>query len=1159
MSHWDAIRATARAWHERVRAEAGGDAPAPELLEAADRLTGLERYPVPSGDALLAGGVAALNRDDGMIWYAEDVQPWRVVFAQAHEYAHYWLGDDHGVCGTADVTLDLADEGSGAGTARIEGYGPHERREREANIFALEFLLPTTRLRRWYLDDGLGASSIAARIGLPAWIVWQQLCRAVLTPPTVTVEESPAAPGPHALDTSQAAAAHAPRGPLLLEAGPGTGKTRTLVGRVLFLLDRGVAPTSVLALTFSNKAAEEMRARVALVAPQAASSIWMGTFHSFGLELLRKYGTLLGLPAKPALLDQIDALLVLERLLPDLALVHYQNLWDPTIRLREIHGAISRAKDELVGPERYTVLAEAMCASADTPEALIQGEKALEVAHVYTLYQRHLQERGLLDFGDLIMRAVELLRGHADVTAQVRATYTHILVDEYQDVNRASGLLLRELAGAGAGLWVVGDARQAIYRFRGAAPINMRLFATDFPAAQVLSLRRNYRSQPAILKAVSALAPAMRATTGTAFVPWEADRPQARGTVLMETARTGQAEGQGVAETIKRMRADGIAYRDQAVLCRGHTTLARLAPLLEAAGVPVLYLGDIFEREEVRDLLALLSLACGDAHGSGLARVARFPEYGIPPCDVRTLWRLARDHNRYFPAALALAAEAAEISEAGKRGLALLAGHLAGLTYGTTPWSLLAQYLFDRSSYPRAHLADDSVAAGQRRMALYQFLQFTREWGRGKRPADGEPKAAFLRFVRRMASYGEEGGLRQAPEWAEGLDAVRLLTVHASKGLEFAAVYLPHLTQGGFPARDRTEACPPPRGMLPEDRGDDHAEEEECLFFVALSRARDVLCLSWAVHPKKQRAAPSEFLTTIATALPRSPTDGVTWSGEGAPAEGPLPDTPAVRSKAEFTTRMLDLYRGCPRQYYYEIELGLGGRRDDSAYVQLHRSVYQVLRWLQDERGAGRVVDELTALAHLGGVWEDHGPRDHPYAALYQKNAEEMVTRAITRASHPFGRAARDKLVVTLPHGRVVVEPDNLEVQENGTGTSVLVQRLRTGRATAQEATEDIYGLYQQAVTQAHPAAQVTMQTLYLATDETRDVVLSPKKVATRLTHYDAAIVGILEGRFPAQPSEGRCPGCPHYFICPTGDDGSSTAAGAVVTDPLAPTLLRGW
>jgi hypothetical protein len=271
------------------------------------------------------------------------------------------------VCDAAALDVEAAEEPAQTGVRRVEGYSPAERLEREANVFAREFLLPTPVLRHCYRADGHDARTIAAETGLPDSLVVAQLSRALLTPDLT--DGGPATePGEVAtltLDLSQEKAAQVAHGPFLLEAGPGTGKTRTLVARVLHLLGQGVQPSSILALTFSNKAAEEMRARVALVAPEAAPRIWMGTFHAFGLELLRKYGTRLGLPPRPEVVDPIAALGLLEEGLPELQLEYYQNLYDPALFLRDIIGAISRAKDEHVGPERYTDLARRMRKRAD--------------------------------------------------------------------------------------------------------------------------------------------------------------------------------------------------------------------------------------------------------------------------------------------------------------------------------------------------------------------------------------------------------------------------------------------------------------------------------------------------------------------------------------------------------------------------------------------------------------------------------------------------------------------------------------------------------------------------------------------------------------------------------------------------------------------------
>jgi superfamily I DNA/RNA helicase/Zn-dependent peptidase ImmA (M78 family) len=1131
MTIWEDVRRRARA----ARADAGCCSidlePAESLLERAAEKAGLVRVGVPADHPLLCGAQAVLDRDAGAIWFDQSVSPPIARFYQAHELGHLVLHSNGIlVCDAAGLDLESGEEPAQTGVRRVEGYSPAERREREANVFAREFLLPTSILGHSYRTDGHDARTLAAATGLPDSLVVAQLSRALLTPELIDEtrpNESAAATSELALDPSQAAAARVERGPFLLEAGPGTGKTRTLVARVLHLLDQGTRPGSILALTFSNKAAEEMRTRVTLVAPDAAPLIWMGTFHSFGLELLRKYGTRLGLPPRPEVVDPLAALGLLEEALPELQLIYYQNLYDPTLNLRDMVSAISRAKDEHVGPDRYAELASRMRERANSDDEITRAEKALEVARAYAWYQEHLQSGGQLDFGDLIARSIDLLRTKVGLRASLRRQYRHVLVDEYQDVNRASGLLLREIAGDGEGLWVVGDARQAIYRFRGASPINMTRFGRDFPGATVQQVAFNYRSQKPVVDTVATFGRTMQ-LSGTPT--WEAVRGQHNGEVQVRVAANGDAEGDGITREIQARRAAGTSYRDQAVLCRSHTVLARVAARLEQAGVPLLYLGDLFERPEIRDLLSLLSLAAGDSRG--LVRLAEFREYRIPLADVRTLLTLARERDQFFPRALSLVNEATGLSETGQRGLELLREHLSGITFRTDAWKLLVRYLFERGGYVRHLLDDASIASQQQRLAIFQLLGFLQDLRADFPAADPHSLRNTLGAIRRLELFGEEQNLRQVPDWAAGLDAVRLMTVHASKGLEFSAVYLPWLGKTYFPSTGRSSMCPPPDGLIEEEYLTSHEDEEECLFFVGLSRARDFLCLSRSEQYLSQKRGSSAFLSRLAPLLGSADTPP-TW--DGAVCDTPTRSAPPITGpRPTFKADVLNLYGDCPRQFYYEYELGLGRKREDNAYVQFHGCVYSVLHWLQDERGSGRLPDERAALDMLAEVWDQRGPKDHLYESEYRRIAETMVRRAVGQAWRPPRRIeAQPRWEVPLANGNVSITPDRIVEDED----AIVVQRLRTGKPTQKEAGEDIYALYQAAANQALPGTEIRLETLYLATGEVREVQVTEKASRTRLGHYESAIEGILRREFPPKPSDRRCPRCPHYFICPAGGE----------------------
>lgn len=263
-------------------------------------------------------------------------------------------------------------------------------------------------------------------------------------------------------DPTQVAAAEHRDSAFQLQAGPGTGKTRTLVRRIESLLAEGVDPTTILVLTFSNKAANELSERLAASNPTAAAAMWIGTFHAFGLDIVRRFHDKLGLPPDPRLIDKSEAIELLEDELPRLPLRHYRNLWDPALDLSDMLTAISRAKDEVVDAAGYRALAQAMADNAGhDAEAMVGAEKCLEVALLFETYERLMAAGQLIDFGDLVAQPVRLAESDSEVKMALKARHQHVLVDEYQDVNNASVRLLKAIVGEGRNLWVVGDAPAA--------------------------------------------------------------------------------------------------------------------------------------------------------------------------------------------------------------------------------------------------------------------------------------------------------------------------------------------------------------------------------------------------------------------------------------------------------------------------------------------------------------------------------------------------------------------------------------------------------------------------------------------------------------------------------------------------------------------------
>jgi hypothetical protein len=406
----------------------------------------------------------------------------------------------------------------------------------------------------------------------------------------------------------------------------------------------------------------------------------------------------------------------------------------------------------------------------------------------------------------------------------------------------------------------------------------------------------------------------------------------------------------------------------------------------------------------------------------------------------------------------------------------------------------------------------------QKRLALYQLLQFTLEHKSARR---GNWRRQLLKWIRRLETFGEERQLRELPAAAREIDAVRLLTVHASKGLEFSTVYLPALGTGMFPVNPQYNPCPPPRGMLADDPRESHSEEEECLFFVAMSRARDVLCLSRAEMYGEMKRSASSLLVKIESHVPRS---SKRWKGAGLVEAGEELLPHLGNELEEYAAEDLDQYIRCPRAYLYQRILGLSGGRDDNAYVRFHRAVYSVLRWMGGIEASKAVgIDE--AFRQLKTAWEEIGPADHPYSSVYQNSAEAIIERAISRRAGKVEIVEGDWLI-ERPGGRIRLRPDHVEISPEGP----VVRRLRTGKPP-KKIDDDIYALYHAGAARAYGKARI--EALYLTTDETVPVEMSAKVIAGRLKKYDDAIAGIRAGKFPAKPNDRMCPRCPQYFICP--------------------------
>jgi len=1136
MDGFEQVREAAARLHDALVATGANPLDPSSLAGAAVARLDLELVWLPPGDPALKGARALFDEQSGTIICEDAGNAGARALLVAHEIGHVVVHAGTATCTPGDIDPSRSTEAAPVGLQRVEDYGARERRELQANVFAREFLLPRALAARLHTEDNLSASAIAGRTGLPLALLRQQLFDALLLPPAPppAAEAAPRrAPRP---DASQDRAAAHRGAPFLLQAGPGTGKTRTLVKRVCSLLADGIDPAAILVLTFSNRAAGELAERLALAVPEAAPRLWIGTFHAFGLDLVRRHHDRLGLSSNPTLFDRSDAIEVLEEILPTLPLVHYRNLWDPAMVLRDVIAAIARAKDELAGPARYRALAEGMRAS--DPEA---AAKCLEVAEIYDLYERAMRERDAVDFGDLIMRPALLLEEDAALRTAVQLRHRHLLVDEYQDVNRASARLLKAVAGDGRRLWVVGDARQSIYRFRGASSANMARFGHDYPGAVVDQLGVNYRSTEQIVEGFAAVAMRMGASEGMLPLALTADRGRGPSKPQVRRFETLDDEAEGVAASVRELEAQGVALHDQAVLCRSNGRLNEIAAALEARGIPVLHLGSLFERGEVRDLLAVLSLAV-DPFGDALARVAAMPRYAAPLQDVHAAALHLRSTKQAPLAGLRSLTTVTGVSACGAAAFAHLAADLDGLASTASAWDLLATYLLDRADLAREMARAATVTGRMRSVAVWQFLNFVRE---ASPTGSGLPIQRALDRVRQLVLLAEERDLRQVPAAALHMDAVRLMTVHGSKGLEFEAVHVPGLTVSSFPSSNRGQRCPPPAGMVEgaeglsvvEEGKRAHEHEEQCLFFVALSRARTHLRLYLARRqPNGNNRSASPYLGWLRPGTVDEVSRPATLPlPPGAPR--PAPVSVSRASGWHITDSRLVAYEKCPRRFFYTHVLGLGGARKRTAFTQTHDCLYGLIRWLADAR---RTAEPTLAEAEAAfeAIWREQGPVAHAFRDDYRRLASRLIA-ALVRAG--AGRRFREAepLAIDFPNGQVLVEPNELAELPDGT---VVLRRVRTGHRRSDEYDRLEYTLYQLAA-QAGFRGGVVVQALHL-TDETAEAVtITSAKLANRRAKSDEMLGRIVAGWFPAEVDAVTCPRCPHFFLCPALPSGSLALA----------------
>lgn len=1095
------------------------------VLDASERI-GLDVFAVPPDDPQLKGGQAVYDSQARAVLYSDGGSEFDHAFLIAHELGHVLVEGGQEDVVTQHVEPDRAAEDSPVGAERVVDYGVKERREIVMDLFARELLLPRAVAVRLHIDEDMGAKAISDRLGAPVSMVQQQLLDGLLLPQAGPGDSRTSDQAENRIDDpSQTEAARHVGSAFLLQAGPGTGKTRTLVQRVEFLLSSGVSPSEILVLTFSNKAANELNERIAATDRSAAAAMWIGTFHSFGLDVIRRFHERLDLPNDPRIIDRTEAIELLEDEFPRLPLKHYRNLWDPTSDLGDILSAISRAQDEVVDAEGYCALAARMKKGASNVDPS-QAEKCAEVGLVFRAYERMKRQEKVVDFGDLIILPTLLAEKDTEVRAALRNRHRHILVDEYQDVNRGSVRLLKAIAAEGDNLWVVGDARQSIYRFRGASSINVAGFGKEFPGAKTGQLNINYRSRREIVDLFSEFSHSMEASKGTIPLSLTASRGAGSEPPELRIADTADDEISAIAASIEKRKRSGSSYFDQAVLCASNSRLNQIAMGLEERGIPVLHLGRLFERSEIKFLLALISLL-DERNPAGLVRVAKQLEFSMPLQDVADILHAAKEPKVDPINWIKLAKEVPTLAEESKRSLERISRTFKGLDRFASAWSILADLVIDRLGTAKSIFEASNLGARMHGLALWQFMNFCRRQPSGA----GIPTTRLLDRIRRLVLLSEDRGLHQPPKVAGSIDAVRLLTIHGSKGLEFDHVHVPGLVAAGIPRNNIPPRCLPPDGMIFSHRGltgaqaikAGHDQEEECLFFVAQSRARNTLQLY--AHRKRSDGRTrnlSRFVSRLGDRLEQvnSPTlmRGQLGSVDALAVEW--------KRKARWSDDQINLFERCPRRFFYTHVLKVSGRRTGTPYLQMHSVVFGVMDWLSAEHSQTHPTqDEVDA--KFTENWNEKGAVDHGFSEDYLKIAHKLVL-FLTKIRRSKNLTEVQPITLSLPDCDIVVLPDSVGKDDRG---RIVVQRVKTGKLKSSPFDDIEFTILRLAADEAY-GSEAECEVVHLTSETQTPMSLSAVKLASRRSKIATIATQIRSGDFPLKENARICPSCPSYYIC---------------------------
>jgi DNA helicase-2/ATP-dependent DNA helicase PcrA len=939
-------------------------------------------------------------------------------------------------------------------------------------------------------------------------------------------------------------------GPLIIIAGAGTGKTKAITHRIAYLISSKKAkPDEILAVTFTEKAANEMEERVDILIPYSYSFVEISTFNSFGERVLRDYGIEIGYPPDFKLLDEVEQAIFLREHLFEFPLDYYRPLSSPTRYIQDILLAIKRLKQEDIRPKDFIESAERLEQEAIDDAERERALKHLEVARVYKAYQDCLESEGMIDFEDQVVLVVDLFRKRPSILEFFQTKYRYILVDEFQDTNYIQFELLKLLAARHRNLTVVGDDDQSIFRFRGASLANIRNFRKIYPDYKKVVFTKNYRSTQPILDSACKLIqhnnPHRLEVQEEINKTLESSIEEEGKSIHMLTFDTLSHEADKVTELISEKKENGFRFSDMAILIRRNADADPFLQALNMKGIPFRFSGSrgLYIQDEVKVLVAFIKALTDFEDSKSLFYLALSEVYQLDPYELTTLTNLA--HKKNIPLHSVFKKVHQEknmmsLSVSTKKSIKRIVEDLLYFVHfaGSQNAGRVVYSFLERSGYLKSLVKKSDLASELKIRNIRIFFDKIRKFSE---LTEDDSIYSFAQHLDLLQQVGDNPSTAEA-ELEE--DAVNVLTVHKAKGLEFQVVFMVSLIADRFPGRQRREKISIPDAILKEDlpEGENYLQEERRLFYVGMTRAKKQLYLTWARdYGLKRLKRVSPFLLE-ALDLPSLPDEMRRTSAlEEIRRFAPYPSVRSVpyRVKEKETLQLsfsqVNDYLTCPLRYKFRHIMRIPVLPHHNLVFGrvLHNTIHLYLK----NKMSGKHMSESDLLRAYGDRWVNEG--------FLSREHEEMRKKAGVKAMRLFYK--RQESSAFLPQFleksfKLVVDNirftgrwDRVDYQQRGAviidfKAAAVKDQREADKKTKESLQMDMYAF---SFIKTQDTSLLETQLHFLESDVIGHAKKGEKELERAEGRIKQAERGIRDENFQAKSDWHNCSLCDFRTICP--------------------------